>query len=332
MSVLQWSRQSVVSYILLAVLCCIGASIVWVHGQSDQSPFSTSIFPEHTQLPSDSLELIPGFSPNPPANFDFSGKREQYNSENLYEKINGKAPLYLEAGFTTLTTQRVMHREDSSLWFELFVYDMGTALNAFSVYSTQKRSATTVVSSLERHDHYKTENGLYFRHGSYYIECIGSSSSALLGEAMVATGQGLLSADPGSRASITELQLFPDEDLVPGSFKLILNNAFGSEVLHNTFIAKYRLNGQLVTAFVTTQNSPEQARQVAESYYQFLLESEGTSDNSLGWGQLVDLYGLVEVVFAVGPYVAGIHEGESRIDALEIAGRIREAISKVNEK
>ena len=320
------------SFILLAVLCCIGASILWIHEKNNQPAFSTYSLPESSQFSFDSLELIPGSSLTRPANFVFSGKREQYNSEALYEKINGKAPLYLEAGFSTLTTQRFMHRDNPSLWFELFVYDMGTALNAFSVYSTQKRPGSTVISSLEPYDHYKTENGLYLRHGTYYIECIGSTSSALLDEAMLSTGKDLLPADPGSGATITELQLFPDENLVPESFKLILNNAFGSEALHNTFIAKYRLNDQLVTAFISTQDSPEEAIQAAESYYQFLLDSEGAPDNSVNSMQLVDLYGLVEIVFAVGPYVAGIHEGESRIDALAIGGRLRVSLAKVNKK
>jgi len=321
-----------VSVILLAVLCCIGASILWIHEKNNQPDFSTYSLPESSQFSFDSLELIPGSPLTLPVNFDFSGKREQYNSETLYEKINGKAPLYLGAGFSTLSTQRFMHREDPSLWFELYVYDMGTALNAFSVYSNQKRPGATVISSLGPRDHYKTENGLYLRHCNYYIECIGSSSSALLDEAMLATGQDLLSADPGSGATITELQLFPNENLVPGSFKLILNNAFGSEALHNTFIAKYRLNDQLVTAFISIQESPGKAIQAAESYYQFLIDNEGTPDNSVNSMQLVDLYGLVEIVFAAGPYVAGIHEGESRIDALEIGGQLKASISKVNEK
>ncbi|NOQ46589.1 MAG: hypothetical protein GQ559_07955 [Desulfobulbaceae bacterium] len=286
---------------------------------------------ETSQSSFDSLELIPGSSLTLPANFDFSGKREQYNAGSLYEKINGKAPLYLEAGFTTLTTQRFMHREDPSQWFEFFVYDMGTELNAFSVYSTQRRPGAEIISSLEPFDHYKTENGLYLRHGVYYIECIGSSSSVQLDEAMIAIGRDLLSADPGSGATITELQLFPDENLVPGSFKLTLNSAFGSEALHNTFIAKYDLNDQLVTAFISTQGTPEQAKQTAEGYYQFLVDDGGLPDNSVNSMQLVDFYGLTEIVFTVGPFVVGIHEGESRVDALEIGERLRASITKTLE-
>jgi hypothetical protein len=34
-----------------------------------------------------------------PAGFEALSKPEEYNADNLYEKIDGKAPLYLEAGF-----------------------------------------------------------------------------------------------------------------------------------------------------------------------------------------------------------------------------------------
>jgi len=329
-SALQWSRQSVVSFILLVVLCCIGSTIVWIHGQSSQSVFKTYTPPESTEPTLDLSELIPDSPLTLPDSLEFFGKREQYNSEDLYEKINGKAPLYHEAGFLSLTTRRIKHREDPSLWFEVFVYDMGTALNAFSVYSTQKRAGTKVIASLEPHDHYKTENGLYLRHGAYYIECIGSTTSVLLDDALVAIGQDLLTAEPGNESNITERQLFPKENLVPGSFKFILNNAFGSEELQNTFLAKYRLNDQLITAFISKQESSEKASQVAKSYTQFLLDSEGTPDNNVDTMRLVDLYGLLEIVFVDGQYVAGIHEGENRVDALVIAGQIKEALAKIN--
>ena len=328
---LQWSCQSVVSFLLLAVLCAIGASILWVHQQGSRFIPNISSLTDTAQPSPDAVELIPGSLLTFPADFDASGRQELYDAETLYEKINGKAPLYLEADFKSLTTRRFMFGQDSSLWFEIFVYDMGTALNAFSVYSSQRRAGADVVPSLVSHEHYKTENGLFLRFGAYYIECIGSASSARLDAAMIAMGTELLTADPGKGAAIAGLQLFPDKDLVPGSFKLILKDVFGSEVLQNVYIAKYLLNGQEVTGFISPQDSLEQAKDVADGYFQFLVESEGVGD-TVSDMQVVDLYGLVEVVFAAGKYVAGVHEGENRVDALEIAGRLRASLAAGNEK
>ncbi|MHC4075407.1 MAG: DUF6599 family protein, partial [Planctomycetota bacterium] len=59
---------------------------------------------------------------------------EIYDSDNLYEKINGKATLYTESGFRKLFTQRFANSLDKSLAAELYLYDMGEAKNAFSVY------------------------------------------------------------------------------------------------------------------------------------------------------------------------------------------------------
>jgi len=323
----QWSRQSAVSCILLAVLCTIGAAILWVHEHNRDTAFSGYSNLEPVPSVLDTLEPVSDFFLPLPPDFELFSKREQYNTENLYEKINGKAPLYLQAGFVHLTTQRFRDSKDPDLWFEVFVYDMGSARSAFSVYSTQKRSGAAVVPSLEPYDHYKTENGLYLRHGSWYVECIGSAVSARLDNGMAAIARNLLSADPGNENVITELQLFPDKDLVPANFKLILKGAFGSEVLSDTFIAGYRLNGQLITAFLSPQDSPERAQQVAERYHRFLLESGGVSESMVDAMQLVDLYGATEIVFTVGPYVAGIHEGESLAEALEIAGRLKGSLN-----
>ena len=71
---------------------------------------------------------------------------EVYDSQNLYEKINGKAPTYLESGFRQLTTQRFASKKNPNLWSELYVYDMGSELNAYSVYSRQKRAGATELS------------------------------------------------------------------------------------------------------------------------------------------------------------------------------------------
>ncbi len=332
-SVLQWSRQSVISSIILVVLCGIGASILWVHEQSEQpvffSPLPAAL--QQTQSDLEPLELIPGAQLTLFPGFVLAGKHEQYDAESLYEKINGKAPLYFDAGFLTLVTQRFLLKEDPSLWFELFVYDMGSSLNAFSVYSTQKRAESKRNPDLEPFAHYQTENGLFLRHGPYYIEVIGSSKSEQLTEAMATVGEDLLRVDAGD-GEITELQMFPRKNLVPNSFKLILHNAFGSEVLHNTFIAKYLLNDQPVTAFICRMENPTQAQETAKVYYQLLADSGGIAGTSVDSMQLVDLYGLVEIIFTIGPYVGGIHEGETRKEALEIAGRLRESLLKNQTK
>ena len=64
---------------------------------------------------------------------------EIFEARNLSDKINGKAELYLSAGFARLVSQRFKDKRASDLWLEVFVYDMANGHNAFSVFSAQRR-------------------------------------------------------------------------------------------------------------------------------------------------------------------------------------------------
>ncbi len=126
--------EPVISICLLAILFLIGLGIFIKQFDYDMSRFGigTAAAPKF-EIPFELSSLVP-------AGFETLSKAEIYNPENLYEKINGKAPLYTESGFEKLSTQRFASISDQSLWMELFVYDMATVRNAFSVYSVQRRA------------------------------------------------------------------------------------------------------------------------------------------------------------------------------------------------
>jgi hypothetical protein len=64
---------------------------------------------------------------------------EIFETNNLSDKINGKAELYLSAGFNRLVSQRFRDERATDLWMEVFVYNMGNNQKAFSVFSSQRR-------------------------------------------------------------------------------------------------------------------------------------------------------------------------------------------------
>ena len=140
---------------------------------------------------------------------------ERFDPDTLSDKINGKAELYFSAGFRSLTAQRFALAMDPTLWFELFVYDMGTARNAFSVFSMQRRGDLTAGGPTPFA--YATPNGRFLAHGPYYLELVGAEASDALmaaAEAMAAAFVDRIGADA---ADVTEMALFPEEGRVPGS-------------------------------------------------------------------------------------------------------------------
>ena len=259
-----------------------------------------------------------------PDGFEVFSKRETYTPETLYEKINGKSPLYLEAGFEQLSAQRFANKTDEALIMEIFVYDMGSARNAFSVYSTQKRADTEILSTARFG--YKTSNGIYLAHGRYYIELVGFSEAKELLEAITATAEKIQDAFAvGSDAEMNELNLFPPENITPGSAKLHTVSAFGFEGFSNVFTCRYELDAQSVTAFLSKRPSPEEAQTFADSYYKFLIDNGAEPKQPINEdldGKVIDFYDSIEVIFASGPFVAGVHDAQDQPTAENIALRL----------
>ena len=272
--------ESVISICLLAILSLIGVGVFIKQSNYNMSRYGidTAAIPK-LETQNSKSEIPFKLSSLAPAGFEMLSKVEVYNPENLYEKIDGKAPLYTESGFKELSTQRFVSTSDRNLWMELYIYDMGTVKNAFSVYSVQKRAESEAFPPMQLA--YKTGNALYFVHGKYYIELVGSSESGELFKAIAEAArkiQANLAVDHDTR--IAELALFPQENLVPGSIKLYLANAFGFERLTDTFTAKYRTGNETVTAFLSKRADSKDAEAIAESYRNFLIENGAVIKNT----------------------------------------------------
>ena len=332
--------ESAISICLLAILSLITIGIF-----IKQSSYDISLFGIKATTSAISLQMLEAdeeekitLSALVPAGFNTLSKTEVYNTENLYEKINGKAPFYVESGFEELSTQRFVSSSAEALWMELFVYDMGNVRNAFSVYSTQKRAEAQPFPPMRFA--YKTGNALYFVHGKYYVELVGSLESNELLKAMAEVARKIRANLPiDYDTNIDELALFPPENLIGENIKLYLTNAFGFEKLTNTFAARYRLENETVTAFLSKQVDSKDAETIAESYRNFLIENgaviKSTTNKTLE-GKVMDFYGATEIVFTAGPFVAGIHEAENQQTAEKLAeiliNRLGEIINSANNE
>jgi len=194
---------------------------------------------------------------------------------------------------------------------------MGTVRGAFSVFSVQRRADADIISLFHPSSGYGTSNALYFVNGHYYIELVGSSESNELFKAMTEIPDKLrekLAVDKVT--DIAELSLFPPENIIPGSAKLYLANAFGFQGLTDTFTSRYKFGDETVTAFFSRRRSPQDAKRVSESYYNFLIDNGGVEkivpSAGKSIGKVIDFYGTTEIIFATGSFVAGVHECENK--------------------
>ena len=330
--------ETVVSICLLVVLSLIGLGVFIkqfyvTQGDVDIDTITAEL---SSEKPADSLfagQIDLGRLT--PAGFEKLLKTEVYGEDTLYEKINGKAPFYTESGFEKLSTQRFVSKADEGLWAELYLFDMATIRNAFSVYSRQKRADAESIALLNSPFGYRTENALYFVSGQYYIELVGSTESDELFKAMTAIAQKVGAGSDVGHKPITELELFGAEALIAGSEKLYLRGAFGSEELTDTFTAQYKIDGEAVTVFLSKRSNEQEAMNLADSYYKFLIDN-GAKDKESGWpvdnGRVVDFYDLTEIVFSTGPYTAGVHQAENTQAAVKAAVMLNAQLESLDKK
>jgi len=288
------------------------------------------------QKPEPKQEKESDLSSLTPQGFKTLSETETYGLENLYEKIDGKAPFYVDSGFKKLSAQRFSSKDDDSLWFELHLYDMGNIRSAFSVFSVQRRPGAVISGILDPQYAYRTTNALYCVNGRYYIELVGSAESNELSKAMAEVRNSLrkeLAVD--MTTEITELRLFPPDNLVPGSVRLYLTDAFGFDGLTDIFVAQYRIDAETITAFLSKRSSLQDAKKVAESYYNFLIDNDGIARQTISkipGGRAVDYYGTTEIIFTTGPFVGGIHEAENQESAEKLAETLIEELRKAPEQ
>ena len=267
-------------------------------------------------------ELPEGLSPlSPPERFDRA---------TLSDKINGKAELYLSAGFVRLDCQRMALSGRPEDWIEAFVYDMGAAPNAYAVFSQQRRSDAAPWDFAEFA--YGAENALFLAHGTFYLELIASSREPRLLGFLELLARGFMARHPVAAAAIAERDLFPREGLDEAGIRLIPTDAFGVSGLDRVFAATYTADGGEMTAFLSRRANPQEARDLARSYVEFLKTYGGEASPSgapVDGVTVVAILDMFEVVFAQGPFLAGVHEAPDREQALSLSGRLAEKLKEV---
>ena len=253
---------------------------------------------------------------------------ETYLPSNLYEVINGQANAYLKAGFVELTTQLLKIKEHPSKWFEIYIYQMSRHLSAFAVFSGQRRSNAKRLNITPFA--YQARNALFFVHGSFYVEIIGSDEADPLISVMQDFAQAFVNQNPVQTKPIPELSLFPISNLVPGSLTLFPDGAFGFDGFKDVFIAKYYSKNDQVTAFISRCPNPFEAINLSSAYQQFLKEYGGevvAPSVQIPNAKLIRIQDMFELVFTYNFYIGGVHQAPTQEAAENLAQQLSAKLS-----
>lgn len=326
------SKQTLLSLIILGILVVISGGVFRA-----QFSFHPAVQQMAAVLATDNISpaapptsgekslisLPPGQSPlSPPETFD---------AVSLSDKIDGKAELYLSAGFVRLYCQRFKDETAGEVWMEVFVYDMQTPQNAFSVFSAQRRDDAQPLNVAPYA--YQTPNALFFVHGPFYVEIVASDISDTIIQPMIAFAETFIANHPVQAQSIGEKELFPKKGLIETSISLVSANAFGYERFDKIFTATYKLQDSELTAYYSRRKTPRDAEELASSYRDFLVAFGGKtvgSDLTIKTAKMIHILDTYEIVFSHGPYLAGVREAADQGPAQELAMQLFNRIKEVS--
>lgn len=141
---------------------------------------------------------------------------------------------------------------------------------------------------------------------------------------------------PGEKQIETiETKLLSGPNFVPGSIKLYLANALGSEDLTNIFTAQLKINNEKITVFLSKRPGEQNAKQLINSYGNFLISLEATEKQTslpLDSMRAFDSFGTTEIIFNNGLFLAGIHEADNLETAVKAATLLNQILSGAENK
>jgi hypothetical protein len=265
------------------------------------------------------LPEVSGFTPLAPV--------ESFGPDNLSDKIDGKAELYLPAGFKEMSCRKFSLDAAGKAYVEVFIYEMGNAGNAFAVFSGQRRAGSPDIPLTA--NAYATSNALFFTQGQYYVEIVADRTSEALQSSLQGYAAVLLAKLPAAGKSQDLKAVFPKEGLAPDTVRLCATDTFCLEGLNNVLTGEYTLKTGKATGFIARRDTPAQAQADARRYLDFLAANGYRQVQPPGAPADLSVLALdnsFEIVLIQGRTLAGVHDADSAAAALELAGKLRAAL------
>ncbi|MHC4065385.1 MAG: DUF6599 family protein [Planctomycetota bacterium] len=228
-----------------------------------------------------------------------------FTATNLWEKIDGRADLYLTYNVSTLTFGT--YRGDSGLALDVYWYDMTELDNAFGIYRAEYGGYAEPVSV--GREGYRAASSVFFWTGAHYVRVEASQESAELTEAAEAVAAAIAAAVPDDGKLLWADALLPREGRRPGSFEYQGENAFGLDFLTAVFSADYEVEGQDYKLFIHRAPDTDSAAKTSAAYLRFFEEYGKVLDRgSTGSGDVLigESGGVIDAVFVSGSYVGGV--------------------------
>jgi hypothetical protein len=202
---------------------------------------------------------------------------EVFNRDNLYERINGAAPLFLENNFQEMTSLVYTQGDD---YITIQAYRHATPEDAFGMYASERSGDMAFYPEIggeAQGDDY----GLFFFAGCLYVKMSASGEGETIVNVFKKIAKGLAGKMDANAGYPVIFNSFPAEGLLPHTQSYITQNYIGHEFLKPVYTANYSFNGKEIQAFILDGKTKEGARQILNEYVDFTKQSSDIAEGNI---------------------------------------------------
>ena len=158
---------------------------------------------------------------------------QTYTKKTLFKHINGQAELFFKYGFQKSVFGIYQNRKDRENQIELDIYDMGSVLHAFGIFSRFRNEERSIGVGL---DSYMDDHSVFFYKGKYFVMLYATESDpVILKEWAKKISSRIVDPSPPPKG----ISYFPKNGLKPGSIQYFTEGLLGHQFLKRGFQGKY---------------------------------------------------------------------------------------------
>ena len=194
------------------------------------------------------------------------GDTEFYNADNLFEKIDGRAPAYLNFNVQGLRCRSFTVTGSAGSFVDVYEYRFDTPVNAFGMFSMERDPKGGSLAFAP--DGYVSGMGFFFRQGPRYIQVMASDQNPKTLELAKTIAEDRAKNLPSDDTGLDARRRLPVTGLDVTSVQFVQENAQGQAFLKNVFQASYDFAGKKLPFFVMV-TTPADAAAAWKAYLDF---------------------------------------------------------------
>jgi hypothetical protein len=250
---------------------------------------------------------LAGLTPMSPTEF--------YNSDNLFEKIDGRAPAYQGFNVLQLRCRSFNVVAAAGSYVDVYEYRFDSPVDAFGMFALERDPKGQPLDFAP--DGYSGEMGYFFRQGAVYVQIIASDVKPETIALAKAIAQNRAMELPVDDSGLAGRRKLPADGMLADSVAFVPENAQGQADFKNVFQAKYKFDGAELPYFIMV-TQPDDAAKAWKSFQDFCARF-GKAENlpDVGGGKIfsAQVFGKWKVVYQREGELGGVFDAADEAKA-----------------